>query len=327
MSTQTLELAKPVLLPKLATSPAPNPAPPSILAPSLSLATVLKKLQPKPGDFVRHASFSGLAKLVRIANGQAFVILFGRLIQVPASELESLAPGRQIVAASAEGQYFRAKEVTPSKAKGAKTTFQRFREDWSNDTSGWEFVHDAVNGALRRDAEAQEWTMADKNGRTAIMEGGAKTSKTTERSESIEALESATASEVAENAEMSNALAEAKGMTELQALDVVTIPLTADGRVTFTGNVEVFAQRPLPTLRELRQRASKRQKQILKALGYYKKGLNWDEVARVMGVKREIVRGWRQEIKAWIGEAEVTRDTGDQPRDPDTKRFSRRIEG
>jgi hypothetical protein len=119
----------------------------------------------QPGDYVRHASYPGLAKLIRVADdGQAFVLLFGRLLQVPAAEIEKRAPGHApSIVPSADTAPIAVYSGTAAKGK---PRMQRYREDWNNDTSLFHEVQNAVAGIERRtDEEAQAWSMRRDGGR------------------------------------------------------------------------------------------------------------------------------------------------------------------
>jgi hypothetical protein len=238
-----------------------------------------------PGALVLHSKLGYGRATVSAQDGQTIASFIGRkgVEVVPTSEL--------LLVPCLPSRHYSSAPATVANARKGNRKEQRFIEDWNMDTSLNADIHDAVAGEKRRDLDGQDLYEID---RTDEPENKPETDEAPSLADTVEPEEGQT----------------------------VTLPLDEAGSVTVTqsaGSIRINI--PLRPIRELKQATSKRQRRMLKAYNLWREGRSWDQVAQITGESRDVVRGYRAQIKALLGEAAVVRERGFQPKDPYTNRF------
>jgi hypothetical protein len=181
---------------------------------------------------------------------------------------------------------------------GGKRGEQRFIESsLTNDHSYDHESHNSVGGDTRKDLDATEraeW----QHDRTASVDSGS------------------------EKADKPTDPFKLDDLTEPEEGESVTLPIDEEATITLTRSVDaVTLTIPLTPLRDLKQKTSKRQRRLLRAFDLWRRGHDWDAVAKITGENRDTIRGYRTQIKALLGEAVLLRERGYQPKCPFTHQF------
>jgi hypothetical protein len=184
---------------------------------------------------------------------------------------------------------------------GGKRGEQRYIENSAiNDHSYDHESHNSVGGDTRKDLDATEHAEWQHDRTVSVDSGSERTDKPEQPTDPFKL----------------------DDMAEPEEGESVTLPIDEAATITLTRSVDaVTLTIPLTPLRDLKQRTSKRQRRLLRAFDLWRRGHDWDAVAKITGENRDTIRGYRTQIKAMLGEAVLVRERGYQPKDPWTNQF------